>query len=232
MYATNSVSSKNNRSTPLIAGGMLAATGAALFSIPSSANASYVYVPVANGQIILSATSSAKVLSLNLPSNNHIELELNNFGGTGVAKAIEGKLLLNGSGNVQKLSLGQDINSGPNVKTVTNANALLRLKTPGAAIKGSFKTNAAKTYFAGFESVNGNLGYIELAVGSSAGNPDPGVPNELTVSEYAYQTGSITAGYAGPVPEASNTATALLLLACAGGSLTTWRRRKQVQVAA
>ncbi len=225
---------------------MLVAAGAAL-SLTENASASIIYT-AGPGSVVF--TNSNPVLTIVLPGGGanlkfqgyflHSTTLLRPPGGTGDVggiKAIEGNFKLNASSGVQRLGPNTPV-AGPfvNASHVSFFQAPLHVQSGGNEF-GTFPVNS-QNYFAGFQitstganGYNGDLGYIELAVGSTGGN-DPTYPNELNVVGYAYNTGGgpIFTGElppAAPVPEAKNTATALLLLACAGGSLTTWRRRKQ-----
>ncbi|GEM_PF-2649833 len=242
-YVTSHASLKNNRtaSGAAVTGGMIAATGAAVFSLSSQANAAIIYEHV-NQTVPFNVNGGVSTGTFHLNISSHSPgIVLKGYGYAGApyggVKAIGGNLLTNGAAShaVKKLANGSAITAAGPFALASTAGAPvfglpIRIKKGGGTdVSGSFPINASG-YFIGFQAANGDLGYIELSIGNDGNGGDPNLPDSFTIKAFAVNTESgqfIGAGELPPVPEASNTLAALLLLACAGGSLTSWRQRKQ-----
>ncbi len=238
-----------SRRSRYAAGGVVVA-GGALFSLQSHADAGIVYTPITTPALTISNTkNSSKTVPVSPPGGPVIKFEGYFFksttllrgqsgkGNVGGIKAIAGLLITNGvmpaTNGVKKLAAGDMITSMANFHSVSKFGtfqAPLHVKS-GGKVLGDFPINGPQHYFLGFQltggAYNGDLGYIELSVENTGG--DPAYANKLVLDAFAYDTipGQAIAAGAVPEPDAATLVTPLLVLAGAAGSLKAWRKRKQ-----
>jgi hypothetical protein len=233
---------RSPKNRPAFVGGMLAATGAAIFSLPGHANATIIY----SGPLTDTASWN------NSRTANNFSNRILNIGGGSFQFGGSHKLGFDGqSGGVhltpyrfsdsvafvgarsaKKLAKGSSVNSLLKFTNGNSKGALRSILASGILVYGSW--SSGQPAYAGVK-INGDYGWIELVyttTGKTASNSP--FPGSLEVLGWAYQNdgSAIAAGAVPPpgvsaVPEAGNTATALLLLACAGASLKTWKKRKR-----
>ena len=236
----------------------MAAAGAAVFTLPSHANAGIVYTPNVNETRTWansSATNSSRAAANGFTFVGFSNQTANpGLGGVKAIATVNQAILLNNSGGVKKLKKGSSIGTAA-FAGHSGANGQFFLKELNAAdavVKGTWSGDISKQYYVGVKNYDPtshatHFGYITLKFGND-GNTAPadgqGIdaahPDSFTIVDYAFnngpvgggQTSDLQAGVFSPVPEASNVVTALMLLACAGGSLTSWRRSKKTPVAA
>ncbi len=234
--------SAGNSSRFRILRGVLAPAGAAIFSLPGQANASIIYsgplMDTARWNNSAGAAKNYQYLPLKIgggtfrfggsdyigPSGQGAQAKLqpNGFPGDFIAYT--------GGRSVKKLAKGSLIDGGLLFSSHGIHDGLKSVLEAGALQYGQFISG--KPAYAGVKLPDGDYGWIELeytATGTKGSNAP--YPGSVEVLGDAYQTdgGSIAAGDIGVtgVPEASNTLTARLLLACAGASLAAWRKRSR-----
>jgi hypothetical protein len=177
-----------------------AACGASM-AAATNADAGIVYSGVLNSPSVSPAGPTTGLIYINGNALNVAAAKFGSYFRAGLNNpAIAGVVAIADTGAyVKKYGMGQAIKA----TNTNNYGGVLRRGTAGPWGPGNV------TSFAGFRTLGGDLGWLELSVQ----NDPNGIPTEVTVISYAYNEtpgGAINAGQTSAVPEPSSMVLALL----------------------